>query len=78
MAEWRYIGHCFDGQRFEIDGINVWDHPWTSKEELRAVVKDPGYLQTYDFHVYEIVADSKCVVFAAGEFSNSIFGFYVQ
>ena len=25
---WKYVGHCGEGQTFEIHGVNVWSHDW--------------------------------------------------
>ena len=73
---WKYVGHCSDGERFTIDGVNVWDHEWIRKHTQHAHVKDPRYGQPFSFPVYEIVAGDSRILFAAGEFSNCIWGFY--
>ena len=76
---WSHAGTCVEGERFEIQGVNVWDHEWTPmRPEEYATVKDPTYGQDYDFTVCEIVVGSQRIVFAAGEFSNSVWGFYVR
>jgi hypothetical protein len=81
MANWRHIGTCVDGQRFEIDGLDVWSHEWNEYPGLRARVLDPRYGQQFNFRVYEMVghvgADERKVTFAAGEFSNCVWGFYL-
>jgi len=41
-----------------------------------ASISDPAYGQRFEFAVYEIVAGDQRTVFAAGEFSNCIWGFY--
>jgi hypothetical protein len=73
---WIFIGHCFDGVHFEIEGVNVWAHGWQSTGK-RAHVGDPLYSwQNYDFPVYTISEKGKTVEFAAGEFSNTVWGFF--
>jgi hypothetical protein len=58
--------------------VSVWAYPWIEeKEEPKARVKDPAYGQNFSFHVYRIDAPNKTVRFAAGEFSNAYWGFYV-
>jgi hypothetical protein len=42
-----------------------------------ALVKDPQYGNENRFNIYEIPIGSLRIVFAAGEFSNGIWGFYV-
>jgi hypothetical protein len=78
MSTWRHIGTCADGQRFEIQGLNVWDYKWMAKDGKPARVRDPIYDQEFTFRVYEIVAGERRVTFAAGEFSNCVWGFYVE
>ena len=43
----------------------------------RANVIDPRYGATHVFSVYDITIEGRAVRFAAGEFSNGIFGFYL-
>lgn len=74
---WKYIGYCFDGARFEIAGLNVWQHEWVATSIPHAHVRDPFYGSPFEFPVYAIEAGAKRVLFAAGEFSNCVWGFYV-
>ena len=41
-------------------------------------VKDPLYGQKYRFPVYKVLIDEKEYEFAAGEFSNCVYGFYIK
>ena len=77
MREWKFIGVCPDSQRFEIESVNVWDHKWIRQPGQTAQVKDPLYNQDFHFAVYTISALNKAIIFAAGEFSNCMWGFYV-
>lgn len=76
--KWVFFGSCVDGQRFEIEGINVWKHEWNSLIEPNAQVKGPRYGQSFEFPVYKIEHEGKLITFAAGEFSNCMWGFYVH
>jgi hypothetical protein len=76
VTTWKHIGTCVEGQRFEIEGLDVWSHKWICKQGESASVKDPQYGQAYTFHAYEIITAQQRVTFAAGEFSNAVFGFY--
>jgi len=43
-----------------------------------ADVTDPRYGQHFTFDVWSIATGKKSVQFAAGEFSNGMWGFYVE
>ncbi len=74
---WIFYGHCFDGVTFLIDGVNVWAHTWNDMPGQLAEIKDPLYQQSFSFNVYTINAGPQKIIFAAGEFSNTVWGFYV-
>lgn len=76
-ADWKHITTVVDGDRFEISGLNIWENEWTDTGE-RVQVKDPLYGKDYNFPVYEITSANIKVKFAAGEFSNCIWGIYLQ
>jgi hypothetical protein len=66
-----------EGEDFEFDGIQIWKHKWQAIGE-KISVKDPVYNQEKNMDVYEIVAETKKLKFAAGEFSNGVRGFYLD
>jgi hypothetical protein len=76
-TKWQHLGHCIEGQPFEISGIDVWSQKWRRVEGAIAEVKDPLYAQSYRFSVYEIGDGATLVRFAAGEYSANVYGFYV-
>ena len=75
--DWEFFGATPDGQSFQIGGLDVWKHDWRDTKE-RVHVRDPHYGQDFTFHVYEIGSAERVVTFAAGEFSNCMWGFYVK
>ncbi len=76
MSEWKFVGHCFDGDHFEIEGVNVWSRGWQSTG-TQATIGDPLYTwQSHTFSVYTITDGHKVIEFAAGEFSNTVWGFF--
>jgi hypothetical protein len=77
MTNWTFVAASVEGDRLEISGIRVWDHKWVCRDGVRADIKDPSYGLSYSFHVYEIVAHGRQIIFAAGEFSASVYGFYI-
>jgi hypothetical protein len=76
-SNWVFAGTAPDGHSFTLDGIDVWKHEWIDTRE-RVQVEDPLYRQKFTFHIYEVHSDEKVVRFAAGEFSNCMWGFYVN
>ena len=76
-GSWVFVGTVPDGQSFTIEGVNVWKHKWTDTGE-RVLVQDPQCHQNFTFHVYSIQHGGKLVFFAAGEFSNCMWGFYAK
>jgi hypothetical protein len=75
--EWKFIGHACGIGPFMIDGVDVFQHDWHAVPGApTADVKDPLYHQSFSFPVFEIVLGPKRIVFAAGEFSNNVWGFY--
>ncbi len=74
--EWIHIGTSVDSTSFKIKGIDVWKHEWIKTSKPKAKVKDPSYKQDFSFNVYEIVTRNKKILFAAGEYSNCVWGFY--
>ena len=77
MTNWQHIRTITDGERFEINGLNIWDSDWKNTEE-RIQIKDPLYGQDYTFTVYEIRNGLTSATFAAGEFSNCVWGIYLK
>jgi hypothetical protein len=74
---WKHLTTLVDGERYYINGLNIWDHKWISTGE-RISVQDPVYGQVYSMRVYEIISGIETIRFAAGEFSNCIFGIYQE
>lgn len=74
---WRYAGTSGEGGRFRVRRTNVWSREWR-RNGTTATVSDPLYGQMFEFDVYEIETPSGPAEFAAGEFSNGVWGFYVR
>lgn len=70
-------GTCIDGDRLVIGGINVWDEKWKPTGK-KAAVKDPIYKKHFLFPVFHIEREGKIIEFAAGEFSNCMWGFFTR
>lgn len=76
-TDWNYVATIFDGEKFEIQGLNIWDFEWKSTDE-KINIKDPLYGQNYSFDIYKIQTIANEIVFAAGEFSNNVWGIYLK
>jgi hypothetical protein len=75
--KWEHFKTIFDGERFEINGLNIWDNNWKDTGK-RINIKDPLYGQDFIFTVYEIINGQTTVEFAIGEFSNCVWGVYLK
>jgi len=73
---WRFVKTGMEG-RCELFGVNIFNYKWRSTGQS-ACVADPSYNQNYELSVYEADIDGKVVTFAAGEFSNCVYGFYIN
>lgn len=58
-------------------GVSIFDYEWIPTNR-KAVVNDPIYHQRYVFPIYTIEIQHTQYEFAAGEFSNCIWGFYIR
>jgi hypothetical protein len=74
---WRFEKTIVDGDEYKINGINIWDFKWEETGE-KIKIKDPLYSQSYTFNVFKIQNDNIEILFAAGEFSNCIWGIYLK
>jgi hypothetical protein len=76
--DWRFIGIVAEGGPISLNGLDPWAHKWTRCEETSIRVSHPNYpAQRHAMHVYQINNGAATVRFAAGEFSNSVWGFYL-
>lgn len=71
---WKYIG-VTASDSFIIDGVDVFKENWENTGKTVHVV-DPLYGQKYEFTVWKVRKADEVIIFASGEFSNNIFGFY--
>lgn len=57
-------------------GINIFKYEWHNTGE-RVSVQDPLYHQNHIFSIYTVNVNKEIHKFAAGEFSNGVWGFYL-
>jgi hypothetical protein len=79
MEKWKLVnGIVTDGGALDLDGINPWDFKWRSTGEAPITVSHPQYPdQKHKMNIYTIENGNKLVRFAAGEYSNMAWGFYL-
>ena len=74
---WKFVKTIVDYEKFEINGINIWDFKWEETDE-KITIKDPLYGQFYTFNVFKIQIKDIQILFVAGEFSNGVYGIYLK
>lgn len=78
ISKWRLINIVTDGQPIMVGGINPWEYEWVQLVEEPIEVPHPSYPnQMHKMRQYKIDLKNKSIVFAAGEYSNCVWGFYV-
>jgi hypothetical protein len=70
-----FLGSSHDGEKFLIDGVNVWSYNWIDHDRI-VEVQDPYYPTKHRFRVYSILAEGREIHFIAGEPSDFIWAFY--
>ena len=73
---WKFETSGFDGQ-CTLFKRNIFQYRWRDCRETAAVI-DPHYGTEKVFHVYEVEINGQIHRFAAGEFSNCVWGFYLE
>jgi hypothetical protein len=75
---WEHVAIGLEGDKVSLSGLNPWQLKWHALEEPPITVAHPSYPhQRHPMWVYELHTEGKTVKFAAGEFSNGVWGFYV-
>ena len=72
---WQHQITCFEGNGI-LFGVNIFDYEWTQTGE-RVLVKHPHYNQHHNAPIYTVNIDGELHRFAAAEFSNGVWGFYL-
>lgn len=73
---WKYKKTGFDGN-CKIFGVNIFNYNWEDTGE-RVTVVEPMHQQEHTLNVYTVIIRGKTKRFAAGEFSNCVWGFYIE
>ena len=74
---WRFVSIGFEHQAVEVDGISLWDVTWNPTGR-KITVAHPSYpSQRHHMPIYEAADTDSVITFAAGEFSNGVWGFFL-
>lgn len=75
---WRYLHVGFDHDGLTIGGVEVWKQSWRQIGEQALRLPHPSYpAQLHRYEIFEAGPAGDPVRFAAGELSNSVWGFYL-
>ncbi len=77
MKKWKNKTVVAEGETCKINGLNIWQFKWKSTGQS-ITVQDPQYKKSYLCPIFEIMDGDLKVRFGAVEFSNSIYGIYVE
>lgn len=72
---WQFQFADYD-ERSELFGVPIFKQQWIDTGKHAQVI-DPIYGVTHSFSIYNVVIDGVTYEFAAGEFSNCVWGFYM-
>jgi len=74
---WRFVSIGLEGEATDVGGLDLWATEWTPTHG-RVVVAHPSHPnQRHIMDTYVVAGTTPPVTFAAGEFSNGVWGFYV-
>jgi len=75
---WRFVHIGVEDDAVSIGGVSPWRSQWRRLPEPPIIVAHPSYpLERHTMFVYELEGPRGPVMFAAGELSNGVWGFYV-
>lgn len=73
---WKYAATGTEGNAI-LFGVNIFDYKWSNINES-IKIHDPLYKQEHIFKIYQVIINNQEYKFAAGEFSNGVWGFYIS
>lgn len=77
-GEWQPVHIGLENDGFSIDGVDIWSAQWDALGVDSVMLPHPAHPeQTHRFDVYRAKGPVADVLFAAGELSNGVWGFYV-
>jgi hypothetical protein len=76
---WQFVGIVSEGEHIQVHGVDPWTAmPWTQTPG-HITVAHPSYAnERHTILTYLVDTPDGPVSFAAGEFSNGVWGFYAR
>ncbi|SHN01452.1 hypothetical protein [Mucilaginibacter sp. OK098] len=72
---WNGCATIADGERYEIEGVNIWDFKWRATGD-KFTANEPVRGLNYNITIYEITERGKSIRFGAAEVSNNVWIVY--
>jgi hypothetical protein len=77
-VNWIFLGSTVEKEPFYVKDSNIWDYKWKNVSNDPIVVIDPIHpLETKQIYIYSFNKGDEAIIFAAGEFTYGIWGFYL-
>lgn len=74
---WVYIGQASEGEDFQIQDVNIWQHKWILTEQSISLLV-PLSKKNFKFQIWKIEIEDRQITFAATDVSNGVFVFYCK
>ena len=74
---WRFVHIGFEDDGIAIDGVGIWNASWAATGHQITVAHPQYPNQRHSMSTYRVDASGRAMEFAAGEFSNGVWGFFV-
>lgn len=73
---WRFVAIGVEGDSVLLGGADAWSAPWSPVGDSLTVPHPHNPEQRHRFTQYSVKTSVGEVVFAAGEYSNGVWGFF--
>jgi hypothetical protein len=78
MITWNAVGVVVEGEPIDVSGVNPWNYEWKVTEKESIQLPHPSYpSQMYAMSIYKVEVGGRVILFAAGELSANVWGFYL-
>ena len=74
---WEFETAGPDGQ-CKLFGVNIFDYDWQTTWQASKSPRPRSITRRHTFEVWQVEIDGQIHRFAAGEFSNCVWGFYLE
>jgi hypothetical protein len=74
---WVELAQCYGDQPVMLAGVNLWTQRWVPAPTQFAKVRGAPFGPVHEFQIYHVLLADRVLVFAAGEFANNFWGFFV-